>query len=61
MSILRALKKITSAKESQTWRNVGTSALNFEGNMKNKLRYKTQIVVFNIKPSYLSNHSRMYT
>jgi len=60
---LRVSKKITSAKESRTWRKVETSALNFEGNMymKNKLRYKTQIVVFNIKPSYLSNHSHMYT
>ena len=34
-------------------RNVCASALNFEVSMsKNKLHYKTQIVVFNIKPSY---------
>ena len=33
--------------------------MNFEGAMsKNKVYYKTQIVVYNIKPILLSNHSR---
>ena len=53
-TILKGLKKTTLGKESRTWRNVKPSALNFEEIIsKNTVRYKTQIVVFHIEPSYL--------
>ena len=59
-TIFGTLKEIILGKASGTWRCIGPSALNFEKIMsKNKARYKTQLVVFYIKTTYLSNHPRI--